>query len=60
MPVPGGIGVMEAALTVGLVAVGAPESAALAAAVTFRIVTFYVPAMWGGAAFRWLEHHGYL
>lgn len=60
MPVPGGIGVMEAALTVGLMAVGVTESAALAAAVTFRIVTFYVPPLWGAAAFRWLERHGYL
>jgi uncharacterized protein (TIRG00374 family) len=60
MPVPGGIGVMEAALTVGLVAVGVPESAALAAAVTFRIVTFYVPPAWGAIAFRWLDRHQYL
>lgn len=51
---------MEAALTVGLMAVGVTESAALAAAVTFRIVTFYVPPLWGAAAFRWLERHGYL
>lgn len=60
MPVPGGIGVMEAALTVGLVAVGVGESAALAAAITFRIVTFYVPPLWGWASFRWLERNRYL
>lgn len=47
------------ATPVGLAGVGVPESAALAAAATFRIVTFYVPLLWGGAAFRWLEHHGY-
>jgi uncharacterized membrane protein YbhN (UPF0104 family) len=60
MPVPGGIGVMEAALTVGLVAVGIGESAALAAAITFRIVTFYLPPLWGWVAFRRLERNGYL
>jgi uncharacterized protein (TIRG00374 family) len=60
MPVPGGIGVMEAALTVGLVAVGVDESVALGAAITFRIVTFYVPPIWGWAAFRWLERNSYL
>jgi glycosyltransferase 2 family protein len=60
MPVPGGIGVMEAALTVGLVAVGVSESVALAAAITFRIVTFYLPPIWGWVAFRWLERNRYL
>lgn len=60
MPVPGGIGVMEAALTVGLVAVGIGESVALAAAITFRIVTFYIPPLWGWFAFRWLERNRYL
>lgn len=60
MPVPGGIGVMEAALTVGLVAVGVDESVALGAAITFRVVTFYVPPIWGWAAFRWLERNNYL
>jgi uncharacterized membrane protein YbhN (UPF0104 family) len=51
---------MEAALTVGLVAVGIGESAALAAAITFRIVTFYLPPLWGWVAFRRLERNGYL
>ncbi|MFN7151277.1 MAG: YbhN family protein, partial [Microthrixaceae bacterium] len=60
MPVPGGIGVMEAAITVGLVAVGVGESAALAAAITFRIVTFYIPPLWGWVSFRWLERNRYL
>lgn len=36
LPVPGGIGVSEAALTAGLVALGIPESPALATALTFR------------------------
>jgi uncharacterized membrane protein YbhN (UPF0104 family) len=60
MPVPGGIGVTEAALSVGLAAAGVPESAAFAAAVTYRLVTFYLPPIWGGVATRWLKREGYL
>ena len=60
MPVPGGIGVTEAALSIGLTAAGVPESAAFAAAVTFRLVTFYLPPIWGAVATRWLKGEGYL
>ncbi len=60
MPVPGGIGVTEAALTAGLTAAGVPDSAAFAAAVTYRLVTFYLPPIWGGLATRWLKREGYL
>jgi uncharacterized membrane protein YbhN (UPF0104 family) len=60
MPVPGGIGVTEAALTMGLTTAGVPESAAFASAVTFRLVTFYLPPIWGAVALRWLKREGYL
>lgn len=60
MPVPGGIGVMEAAVTVGLAAVGVPESAALASGIMFRIVTFYLPPLWGWFALHWLKNKRYL
>lgn len=60
MPVPGGIGVMEAALIAGLVAGGIPSTTATAAAVTFRVVTFYLPPVWGWGAFSWLQRHAYL
>jgi uncharacterized membrane protein YbhN (UPF0104 family) len=43
MPVPGGIGVTEAALTAALAAAGVPDSAAFAAAVTYQLVIFYLP-----------------
>ncbi|MCP5030682.1 MAG: hypothetical protein GY939_02690 [Actinomycetia bacterium] len=60
MPVPGGIGVGEAALTAGLTAVGMPEGAALAAAVTHRMVTTYLPPIYGWYTTRWLTDNDYL
>ena len=60
MPVPGGIGVTEAALTAGFVAAGVDDATALAAAITYRLVTFYLPPIWGAFAFRWLQRENYL
>lgn len=60
MPVPGGIGVTEAALTAGLVALGVPSSAALTAAVVFRIATYYLPPIYGAPAMRWLHKGSYV
>jgi uncharacterized membrane protein YbhN (UPF0104 family) len=60
MPVPGGIGVTEAALTAGLVAVGVPDAAALAAAIVYRMATYYLPPVWGAFAMRWLRTHAYI
>jgi uncharacterized membrane protein YbhN (UPF0104 family)/tRNA A-37 threonylcarbamoyl transferase component Bud32 len=60
MPVPGGIGVTEGALTVGLVAAGLPESTAFAVAILYRVASFYVPPTWGWFAFRWLQTNRYL
>ena len=60
MPVPGGVGITEAALTAGLVAIGVPEATAFAAAITTRLCTFYLPPIWGYVAMRWLRNHEYL
>lgn len=60
MPVPGGLGVYEGALTGGLVAIGIPDAAALAAALTYRMVTFYLPPIWGWIAMRTLQREQYL
>jgi uncharacterized protein (TIRG00374 family) len=60
MPVPGGIGVSEAALTAGFIAIGVPESVAFAAALTCRMITFYLPPLIGAFAFRWLRREGFL
>ena len=60
MPVPGGIGITEAALTAGLIAIGVPEGAAFAAAITTRLCTFYLPPIWGYWAMRWMRKNSYL
>jgi len=60
VPVPGGIGVWETLLSAGLVAAGVSEIDALAIAITWRLVTFYLPPIWGAYAMRRLSHHGYL
>jgi uncharacterized protein (TIRG00374 family) len=60
LPVPGGIGVMEAAISYGLVAAGVSESTAVAAAILYRLVTFYLPPIWGAYAMRALRHKDYI
>ena len=60
MPVPGGMGVAEAAYTAGLVALGVPSAPAMSTAIAFRIVTYYFPPVWGAIAMRWLRAHSYL
>lgn len=60
MPVPGGMGVAEAGYTAGLQAVGVPSAIALSTAIAFRLVTFYLPPLWGSAAMRWLRREEYV
>ena len=60
MPVPGGMGVAEAAYTAGLVALGVPSAPAMSTAIAFRMVTYYLPPVWGAVAMRWLRAHAYL
>lgn len=60
VPIPGGIGVAEAVLTSFLMVFGLPAEEAFAAAVIFRIATFYVPAAEGFVAMKWLEKNGHL
>ena len=60
MPVPGGIGVTEAALTAGFIAIGVPDSIAFAAALTCRVITFYFPPVIGVFAFKSLRKRGFL
>lgn len=60
LPVPGGIGVAEFGLTVGLTAAGMVEEAALATALLYRVSTFYAPPLWGFFAMRWLQRSGHL
>jgi len=60
MPVPGGMGVAEAGFTAGLQAIGVPSAAAMSTAIAFRLVTFYIPPLWGVVAMRWLRRHDYI
>ena len=60
MPVPGGIGVSEAALAFCLTAIGIPSASSAAIALTYRLLTFYLPPIWGGFAMRWLRRQAYL
>jgi uncharacterized membrane protein YbhN (UPF0104 family) len=60
VPVPGGVGAEEAALTAGLVALGVDESTAFAIALTHRVCTYYLPPIWGAFALRWLGRKGYV
>jgi glycosyltransferase 2 family protein len=60
IPVPGGIGVSEGALMVGLTAGGVEQATAFAAAICYRLCTFYLPPLWGWFAMRRLEKTGLL
>ncbi len=56
MPVPGGVGVTEAALTAGFTAIGVDSATAMAAAICYRLITFYIPPCLGYFAMRSLRH----
>jgi glycosyltransferase 2 family protein len=60
IPVPGGIGAAEAALSTGLIAMGVDHSTAFAVAITQRLCTFYLPPIWGFFSLRWLSRKGYV
>ncbi len=60
VPVPGNVGVGEAALTAGLVAAGVPSGPAFAIAVTQRLSTSYIPDVFGAFAVRWLRKGDYV
>lgn len=54
-PVPGGMGVMEAGIVAGLTAAGVPSTEAVAATLTHRLFTTYLPPIWGWFALAWLR-----
>jgi uncharacterized protein (TIRG00374 family) len=60
LPIPGGVGVSEALLTAGMMAIGIDESAAFAIAVTYRVLSAYLPPVWGWFSLQWLERNEYL
>jgi uncharacterized membrane protein YbhN (UPF0104 family) len=60
LPIPGGVGVSEAGITLGLTAAGINSDTAFAIAVTYRFATFYLPPIWGFQCYRWLVRKKYL
>jgi uncharacterized membrane protein YbhN (UPF0104 family) len=55
MPVPGGVGVTEAALTAGYTAIGVDSASAMGAALCYRMITFYIPPCFGYFALKSLR-----
>lgn len=53
-PTPGGVGAIEATLTVGLIAVGLPKEVAAPAVLLFRLLTLWLPVLPGWIAFNHL------
>jgi uncharacterized membrane protein YbhN (UPF0104 family) len=60
MPVPGGMGVSEAAIVAGLAAIGVDNATAVSTAIAFRLVTFYLPPIWGYPNMVWLRRNDFL
>ncbi|MCB1006937.1 MAG: flippase-like domain-containing protein, partial [Acidimicrobiales bacterium] len=60
VPVPGGMGVAEAAMVAGLTALGVPTDVAVPAVITHRILTFWLPPPIGWFTTRSLLDRGYL
>ena len=60
LPVPGGMGVSEAGLTLGLTSVGVPSEIAFAIALAYRFASFYLPPIWGYFCYDWLKKRRYL
>jgi glycosyltransferase 2 family protein len=59
-PTPGGMGVVEAGLILGLTAAGVPEADATAAVFIQRLFTSYLPPIWGWFTLVWMRKREYL
>ena len=60
MPVPGNVGVAEAAITAGLVAIGIPQAVAMSTAIVYRLATYFVPAIYGYVSLNLMRRRGFL
>jgi uncharacterized protein (TIRG00374 family) len=60
VPVPGGLGVVEAGLIAGLTAAGISEDQAVAAVLIQRFFTSYLPPVWGWATLAWMRRREYV
>lgn len=59
-PTPGGVGAVEATLTLGLIAVGLPKEVAAPAVLLYRLLTFWLPVLPGWLFFNHLTRKGAL
>jgi len=59
-PSPGGMGVVEAGMILGLTAAGVSEADATAAVFIQRLFTSYLPPIWGWITLMWLRKREYL
>ncbi|MFF9071023.1 lysylphosphatidylglycerol synthase domain-containing protein [Streptomyces sp. NPDC014872] len=59
-PTPGGMGAVEPALTLGLIAVGLPKEVAAPAVLLYRLLTLWLPVLPGWLCFNHLTRKGAL
>jgi uncharacterized protein (TIRG00374 family) len=59
-PSPGGMGVVEAGMILGLTAAGVNEADATAAVFIQRLFTSYLPPVWGWLTLVWMRRRDYL
>jgi uncharacterized protein (TIRG00374 family) len=59
-PVPGGVGLWEGAAVAVLTAGGVDPTTATVAVLTHRMLTYYLPPLYGYFGFDWLKKHDYL
>lgn len=59
-PTPGGMGAVEGALTLGLIAVGLPKEVAAPAVLLYRLLTLWLPVLPGWLCFNHLTRKGAL
>jgi uncharacterized protein (TIRG00374 family) len=60
LPIPGGVGVTEGGLSLGLTRAEVPAEMAVAMALSYRFAVFYLPPLWGYLSFKWLTARRYL
>ena len=56
IPTPGGLGAVESLMVGGLAALGIAPATAVAAVLTSRLLTYWLPVLPGIAVFRYLQH----
>jgi undecaprenyl-diphosphatase len=59
-PTPGGLGAMEAALVAGFTGIGMDPAIAVAAVLSYRLATYWLPILPGWLSFRLLDRRNYI